>query len=157
MIDMNRIVLCVAATSMAFGICTSCAAYDCTDAESYRNGLQALKLGQLVAAENLGVAVKFVQKQNGVDFGTALQQVMQTGTSEQTRIYDDQLADIGARIKVAKHDSPQTCAALLVLQRQYSDVGQQKMNFIVKLVTGENSEPADSDLFPANPAIRNPR
>ncbi len=118
----------------------SCFAYDCNDSDLYQNGQHELALLRQTNSAQLARAVEFVQKAKGADFNAALQEVMQTaGSPSQTRIYDDQLNELGAKIKEAKHDSPQACEELLKLQRQHAHVGQEKIGFIVKLVTGEDS------------------
>ncbi|KVM14219.1 hypothetical protein WL40_02200 [Burkholderia ubonensis] len=138
---MNRFLKHAGIACTALGVYTSCLAYDCNDSETYRNGRRELDLVRQSYTAHLGTAVAFVQRQKGVDFDSALKQVMQTATPSQTRIYDEQLDALGARIKPMKPDSPQACDTLLTLQQQYGDVSRQKIEFIVKLVTGEDSAP----------------
>ncbi|AJC20982.1 hypothetical protein [Pandoraea pulmonicola] len=126
-------------------ICTGLAvqatafAYDCNDSAAYQSGQRELALVRSAVTAQMGWAVEFVQKEKGVSFDAALREVMQAGGLDQTRLYDDQLDELGAKIKNAKHDSPQACEALLLLQRQYAYIGQQKMDFVAKLVTGEDA------------------
>ena len=141
---MNRTMEHIGIACVVAGVCTlcaSCATYRCDNSESYRAGLQEIKLMQQADAAHIGVAVEFIRTTKGVDFDTGLREVMRAGTKDETRIYDDQLAALGAQIKAAKRDSLQTCDALLTLQYQYAAVGQQKINFIVKRITGQDSEP----------------
>ncbi|KVV36518.1 hypothetical protein WT27_21265 [Burkholderia territorii] len=126
---------------ITFCICATSLAFDCTDSMSYRNGRNELALVRQATAAQLGIAVEFIRKRDDVDFDTALKQVMQMIPSSETQQFDARLAAIGAQIRDAPADSSQACAALLTLQRQYSHTSQQKIDFIVKRVTGASSEP----------------
>lgn len=122
-------------------MCASSLAFDCSESTSYRNGRNDLILARQATAAQLGSAVEFIRKRDNIDFDAALKQVMQTVPSSATQQYDARLAAIGAQIQAAPADSSQACEALLTLQRQYSYTSQQKIDFIVKSVTGESSEP----------------
>ncbi|MDR2874301.1 MAG: hypothetical protein LBV44_00015 [Methylobacillus sp.] len=116
-------------------------AYDCNESEAYRKGWHELDLIRQVSTAQLGTAVEFIQKQDGTDVNTALKKIMRMALPEETKLYDEQLARLRAQIKSAPTDSPQACDALLTLQLQYTYTGQQKIDFITKHVTGENSAP----------------
>ncbi|WP_150575002.1 hypothetical protein [Pandoraea aquatica] len=66
-----------------------------------------------------------------------MQEFVQVGRGEQTRLYDDQLDALRAKLNGAKRDSPQACDAFLLLQRQFAHLAQQKIDFVAKLVTEE--------------------
>jgi len=118
---------------------TQAFAYECNESDAYKKGREEIALVRKATMAQYGRAVKFVQDAKGVTFEAALGEVMRTGAADQTRPYDEQLETLGAKIKDIKPDSPQACEALLLLQRQHAHVGQQKIDFVAKLVTGEDS------------------
>lgn len=138
---MRNVLRQASVTGIMLGTCATSLASDCTDSPSYRNGRNDLALVRQATAAQLGTAVEFIRERDDVDFDTALKQVMQMVPSSETQQHDARLAALGARIHRARTDSPQACEALLTLQRQYSHTSQQKIDFIVKRVTGQSSEP----------------
>lgn len=129
----NLVVVVLAATSVP------CFAYSCSDSEAYKNGSVSLKEVSRSNVIQLGVAVKFVQKRDGVGFDEALKEVMKQDSSPESKAQDDQLAAVAAKIQAMKPQSEDECMALLQLQQQYGAIGQQKMALIVKGVTGQDT------------------
>lgn len=82
---MIRFAAPAASLLMMLGVSTSCFAYECTDSESYRAGLQELKLAREATTAHLSVAVEYLQKHKSLDLNTALRQVMQAGSLSRSR------------------------------------------------------------------------
>jgi hypothetical protein len=120
-------------------ISVPCFAYNCSDSEAYRSGRTSLNETNKNNGAQLGVAVKFLQKKEGMSFDEALKEVMQHRSSPEIKAQDDQLAETAAKIQAMKPQSEEECMALLQLQQQYGAIGQQKIALIVKDVTGQDT------------------
>lgn len=138
---MRTLISNLLAVCVGLGVHATAFAYDCNDSADYQKGQRELALVRDAVTAQIGRAVEFVQKEKGVGFDAALREVVQATRDDQTRAYDGQLDELRVRIRDTKIDSPQACEALLVLQRQIAHVGQQKTEYVVKLVTGEDSVP----------------
>ncbi|RKF45060.1 hypothetical protein BCY88_27895 [Paraburkholderia fungorum] len=120
-------------------ISAPCFAYNCSDSQAYKNGRIALSEMNKNNSALLGVAVKFLQKKDGISFDEALKEVMQHRASPEIKAQDDQLAQTASKIQAMKPQSEEECMALLQLQQQYGAIGQQKITLIVNDVTGEDT------------------
>ncbi|CAN0628499.1 conserved exported protein of unknown function [Burkholderia multivorans] len=120
-------------------IAAPCFAYSCSASEAYENGRASLDELNRINGAQLGVAVKFLQKKEGIGFDAALKEVMQHGTSPEIRSRDAQLAEVAEKIQAMKPQSEDECMALLELQHQYGELGRQKIALIVKDVTGQDA------------------
>lgn len=116
-----------------------CHAFTCAESEVYQQGQRELSLVRQTTTAHFVQAAAYIQKKKGVSSDAALEDLKQQAARAEVRVYDDQLNDLGAKIKEARHDSAETCEALLTLQRQHAYVGQQKIDFIAKQVMGEDS------------------
>ncbi|CAM2154093.1 conserved exported protein of unknown function [Pararobbsia alpina] len=132
---MNTKYLAVALAALS----THCLAYDCLDSDAYKSGVASAREANHSNGVQLGVAVKYLQKTEGIGFDQALKKVMQTSSPE-ILAQDDQLADVAAKIKASKPQSEDECVALLQLQQQYGAIGRRKIDLIVKGVMGQASQ-----------------
>jgi hypothetical protein len=116
----------------------TCFAYNCSDSDTYKAGLASVTEANRSNGEQLGVAVHYLQKKEGIAFDQALKEVLLHGNTPEAKAKDEQLADVAGKIKAMKPESADECTALLQLQQQYSAIGTQKIALIVKDVTGQD-------------------
>jgi hypothetical protein len=108
-----------------------CSAYSCFDSDEYKDSLKIAKDANHERANEMGVAVAFLEKTQGLDFDQALKEVMQQKATPETLAYDEELKNLGAKIQASKLQSPTECTDLIKLQREYENVGKNKIQAIV--------------------------
>ncbi len=113
-----------------------CFANDCFDSSEYKNSASIAQASIRENGTQLGKAVAFLVKSKNISDEQALREVMQINSLE-TIAYDKALKEIGDKIRPMKPQSPEECADLIKLRREYESLGSDKIHFIVNKVIGQ--------------------
>ena len=108
-----------------------CFAYDCINSSEYNESVEIAKKSHRELENRVSVGVDFLMQTKGINFDQALKEFMERGKSPEALTYDEALKKLGEKIQAFKTQSPENCAYLIKLQREYEKIGNKKIEFVV--------------------------
>jgi hypothetical protein len=122
-----------------------CLAADCMDSDEYRESVAIAEAAFAESSVQLGQIRDFLMKTQGLDADQSLGEMLRFSPPE-AEVYDNEIDDIGEKIKSLDPWTLEKCAELIKLQRRYEAVTKAYYQFMVDSIIGRQApEPVVAD------------